>query len=156
MRVVIAEKDQIGRRLLAQLLRMEGHDVLLIEEGGNVRDLMKQHRPDVVLMNMFSTQEGDQFGDIKPGSGAADCLSPVVVMTSMGACENLSVFMGMGKYVETDGFDRLPANAKIGAMEHVQRICEMLSRNLCYSGRNEMKRPAIRSSGQGSLDLYAR
>jgi DNA-binding NtrC family response regulator len=156
MRVVIAEKDQIGRRLLAQLLRMEGHDVLLIEEGGDVGDFMKRHRPDVVLMNMFSAQEGEGCGAIKPDSGAADCLSPVVVMTSIGACEHLSAFMEMEKRTGTDGFDRLPTNAKIGAMEHVQRICEMLSRNLCYSGRNEMKRPAIRSSGQGSLDLYAR
>lgn len=154
MRIVIAERDQIGRRLLAQLLRMEGHDVLLIEEGGDVKGLMKQHRPDVVLMNMFSTQAGDGPGSGKFDTGAADCLSPVVMMTSMGACERLSAFMKMGECVEADGFDRLPAKAKIGTMDHVQRICEVLSRNLSYSGRNELKRPAMRSSGQGFLDLY--
>lgn len=153
MRIVIAEKDQTGRRLLAQLLRMEGHDVLLIEAGGDARELMKQYRPEMVLLNMFnaSRSEGPSLG--KSDLSEEDFLSPVVMMASMRPCEKMYTFMGIGENNEADAFDRLPANAKIGTMDHVQRICEVLARNLHSSGRNELKRPAMRSSGQGLLDL---
>lgn len=145
MRIVIAERNQIGRGLLAKLLRMEGHDVFLLEEGGDARQLMRQHRPDVVLMNMFATPVGTDDG-----------LSPMVMVTSMGTCEKLSAFTGAGECDEPDSFDRLSASAKIGAMDYVQQMCEMLSRKLSYSSRNEMKRPLVRSTEQGLLNLYAR
>jgi len=153
MRIVIAEKDQTGRRLLAQLLRMEGHDVLLIDEGGDTRGLMKQYRPEMVLMNMFhaSRNEGPSLG--KSDLSEEDCLSPVVMMASMRACEKMYTFMGMWESNEVGAFDRLPASAKIGTMDHIQRICEVLARNLRSSERNELKRPAMRSAGQGLLDL---
>lgn len=153
MRIVIAERDQIGRRLLAQLLRMEGHDVLLIEEGGNARGLMKQHRPDVVLMNMFTAPQGGGLGSGKLDMSEADLISPVVMVTSMGTCENLSSFIGMGESVEAAGFDRLPANAKIGAMDHVQRVCEVLSRGMRSSEKNGRGSSAIQNSCQCLLDL---
>lgn len=134
MRIVIAEKDQTGRRLLAQLLRMEGHDVFLIEEGGDANGLLKRHRPEVVLMDMFNASRGDGLSLGRSEMREQDCLSPVVVMTSMKVCEKIYKFMGMGENIEADAFDRLSTNSKIGTMEHVQRICEVLARSSRSSG----------------------
>lgn len=73
MRIVIAEKDQAGRRLLAQLLRMEGHDVLLIEDGSDAKCILKRHQPEMVLMNMFNTSRREEA-----------CLSPVLTKSPLG------------------------------------------------------------------------
>lgn len=153
MRIVIAEKDQTGRRLLAQLLRMEGHDVLLIEEDGDSNGIMRQHRPEVVLMNMFHASQCEETSLGRPDRREKDCISPVVLMTSMRACEKMYPFMKMGASNGADAFDRLPAKEKIGTMEHVQRICEVLARSLHSSGRNGGERSATRNSGQSLLDL---
>jgi DNA-binding NtrC family response regulator len=153
MRIVIAEKDQTGRRLLAQLLRMEGHDVVLIEEGGDARSFIKQHRPEMVLMNMFNTFRSEAPLLRKSDMREEEGFSPVVVMTSMRACEKIYSFMGRGESNEVNAFDRLSASAKIGTMDYVQRVCEVLARSLGSSSRKRDERFALRSAGQGVLDL---
>ena len=124
MRVLVAEKDPNGRRLLEQVLKLEGHEVLSADDGDHARDLLSTFAPDVVLMNMLSSLPAETASPVDQDRRKG---SPVVVM-ALGCAENLlSNFMG--KDDEPDiTFDRLSSRTKIDVVEHIQHFCGALSR----------------------------
>ncbi|MGD9786952.1 MAG: PleD family two-component system response regulator [Sulfuricellaceae bacterium] len=152
MKILVAEKDHNGRRLLHQMLRMEGHEVLVADGGDEAVTLLRRFKPDVVLMNMFGSLHAE---DRPAGQISLHCgeeVSPVILMTSSGACDMLADFMPAGADPEAE-FDRLPAQAKISAMEHIQRLCGALSRCKRVSEHERGLRHA--SSSRGKVDHYA-
>src|SRR5512135_3574496 len=105
MRIIVAEKDQNGRRLLDQMLRMDGHEVYVAEEGAHALSLLQEIRPDVVLMNMFRSLHAERQPLGQISVHCQEEVSPVVFMTSDGTCNALENFMAKGG--ESEGaFDR--------------------------------------------------
>ncbi len=124
MRVLVAEKDCNSRRLLEQVLKLEGHEVLSADDGEHARDLLLTFTPDVVLLNMLSSLP---VATASPADQDGRKGSPVVVMAA-GCAENLlSGFMGKDDKPHAS-FDRLPSRAKIDVIEHIQHFCGALSR----------------------------
>lgn len=133
MRVLIAEKDPNGRRLLEQVMRLEGYEVFLAECGKGVKRMVRELKPDIVLLNVFYP--------LNSGAEALDRIKvrcnwraePALLVTCVGKCDELA---GQGG---TSIFDRLPSNLKIRIVERIQRLC---------SGFKQIKR---RSSGGGGF-----
>lgn len=137
MRILVAEKDQNGRRLLGQMLRMDGHEVYIAEEGEQALSLLQEVKPDVVLMNMFRSLHSESQPAGQISVHCQEEISPVVFMTSSGACDVLGAFMGVSDDSET-AFDRLPMKVKIGAMDHIQKLCGALNRCKRMTGGGKM------------------
>jgi CheY-like chemotaxis protein len=153
MRILVAEKDHNGRRLLDQMLRMEGHEVALADGGDEAVSLMRLFKPDVVLMNMFCSLHAERRPAGQVSVHCGEDVSPVILMTSSGACDMLAGFMPESTDPAAD-FDRLPAQAKISAMDHIQRLCGALSR--CKRVSDHERRLARHPSPRnGKLDHYA-
>src|SRR5512135_3205870 len=112
MRILVAEKDKNGRRLLDQMLRMDGHEVYVAEEGVHALSLLQEIKPDVVLMNMFRSLHSERQPVGQISVHCQEEISPVVFMTSNGTCDVLENFMAEGSEQEGD-FDRLPLKVKI-------------------------------------------
>ncbi|MBS4096540.1 MAG: hypothetical protein KGZ83_06850 [Sulfuricella sp.] len=127
MRILVAEKDHNYRKLLDQMLKMEGHEVLAAENGEHAMVIMSQFRPHVVLMNMFSSMQACRQPTSADGVSVQTSTEPVVFMTAGGGEDFLAGFMG-GDEERSDAFDRLPTRAKISAVEQVQQLCGALSR----------------------------
>jgi CheY-like chemotaxis protein len=136
MRILVAEKDQYGRRLLDQMLRMDGHDVYIAEEGEHALSLMREVKPDVVLMNMFLSLHSESQPAGQISVHCQEEVSPVVFMTSGGCCDVLGAFMAASDESEAV-FDRLPLKVKISAMDHIQKLCGALSRCKRASSRSK-------------------
>lgn len=155
MRILVAEKDRNGRRLLDQILKMEGHEVFTAEDGEHALNILLQFRPEVVLMNMFDSlhADGQPARHINlQGSGE---LPPVVFMTAGGAETLLSGFMSE-KNEAHDIFDRLPTHAKICAIEHIQHLCGALSRCQKLSAQERIltQRPHLAAEATDPLAEY--
>ena len=127
MRILVAEKDRNGRRLLDQILKMEGHEVFTAEDGEHALNILLQFRPDVVLMNMFDSLHAGGQPPRQINLHGNGGMPPVVFMAGGGAESLISGFMGERNEAH-DIFDQLPAHAKISAIEHIQHLCSALSR----------------------------
>ncbi|MEN6584850.1 MAG: response regulator [Sulfuricella sp.] len=122
MRILIAEKDPVGRRLLEQMMRMEGYEVFTPDRNKPAKDLINELRPDIVLMNVFNPlQSGSEPLDqikIRCNEGP----DPVIYVTCIGRCN------GLDSMVETNDtspslFDRLPSKLKMHIVDNIQRLC---------------------------------
>lgn len=144
MRILVAEKDLNGRRLLDQILKMEGHEVFTAEDGEHALNILLQFKPDVVLMNMFDSLHTGGLPASQFNLHGHGDMAPVVFMAAGRAGSLLSGFEG-----EKDGahdvFDHLPAQSKISAIEYIQQLCGALSRCQKVSARERhlMKRPHL-------------
>lgn len=128
MRILVAEKDQIGRSFLNRMLRLEGHEVIVAECGTQAMSLLKEIRPDLVLMNVFQSLHAGKPPVGKVSIGCASGDMPVVFVNCVGECEQLGKFMAEENGAYDALFDRLPAKVKIGAMERIQHLCSTVSR----------------------------
>ena len=51
-RILIVEDNEMNADMLARRLQRAGHDVLVAEDGQQGVDMTREHRPDLVLMDM--------------------------------------------------------------------------------------------------------
>lgn len=137
MRIIVAEKDQNGRSFLNRMLRLEGHEVIIADCGKQVVSLLKEIRPDMVLMNVFQSLHAGKppVGKISVGCTEGDM--PVVFVNCIGECEQLGKFVAEENDPYETLFDRLPAKVKISAMERIQHLCSTLSRYKRLSESNK-------------------
>lgn len=134
MRILIAEKDPVGRRLLEQMMRMEGYEIFLLDRNKQTKNLINEIKPDVVLMNVFNPlQSGaEPLEQIKIRcNGEAD---PVIYVTCLGQCNGLDL---MGEMTEStlSLFDRLPSTLKIHIVDNIQRLCIALKQLKRWAGK---------------------
>lgn len=152
MRILVAEKDHNGRNFLDRMLRLDGHEVIVAECGKQVKELLNEIRPDVVLMNVFRSLHAGKppVGKISLGCSGED--GPVVFVNCVGECEQLGDFTAEANGAHDALFDRLPAMAKIGAMESIQHLCGALKRfkRLSQTNKNFDWHQAIRSIEAGA------
>ncbi|MEN6585729.1 MAG: hypothetical protein ABFE02_06730 [Sulfuricella sp.] len=152
MRILVAEKDRNGRRLLDQILKMEGHEVFTADDGEHAMNIMMQFRPDMVLMNIFDSLQVAGLPARQTTSPDFGGMAPVVFMTPGGAGNFLSGFMGE-ENATNNIFDQLPAHSKIGAIEYIQHLCGAMSRchKLFVQEKNLTQRPHRMNQAADSL-----
>jgi two-component system, cell cycle response regulator DivK len=51
--ILIVEDDADNARMMARMLRMRGYQVLNALDGRTAVDMTRQHRPDLILMDLF-------------------------------------------------------------------------------------------------------
>lgn len=121
MRVLIAEKDPNGRRLLAQMMRMEGYDVFVTDLARQTKSQIAELQPDIVLANVFTLNSGYEPLERVRVCYKEDMASRIYV-TCIGQCDELNITENAGEASHAQ-FDHLPSNLKISIAERVQRLC---------------------------------
>ena len=136
MRILIAEKDENGRRLLERVMRMEGYEVFIAECGKRAKRLIKKIRPDIVLMNVFhplpSGSESLEQIKVLCKNGP----NPVICVTCMAKCDK-RVLKAKRDESGDSMFDVLPSGLKIRIVERIQRLCVGLERFKRWSGKEK-------------------
>ena len=51
-RILVVEDNQMGLKLLSQLLKAQGYDILQTSEGWRAIDLARDNQPDLILMDI--------------------------------------------------------------------------------------------------------
>jgi len=122
MRILIAERDPVGRRLLEQMMRMEGYEVFILDRKNGTKNLINKIKPDIILMNMFNPlQSGTEpLEQIKIRCNQGQ--DPVIYVSCMGRCEGLDSITNFNDTTPSL-FDRLPAALKIHIVGNIQRLC---------------------------------
>ena len=117
MRVLIVEKDPNGRRLLEQLIRLDGYEVFIAECAKGAKRMVRELRPDIFLMNVFYPLHADSeaLEQIKVRCNKGS--NPSLLVSCMGKCDRLIGRTGASI------FDRLPSNLKIRIVDRILRLC---------------------------------
>jgi DNA-binding NtrC family response regulator len=87
MAQILVVDDEVGiRELLSEILADEGHQVLLAESAGEARRLREQHRPDLVLLDIWMP-DADGISLLKEWAASGQLNMPVVMMSGHGTIE---------------------------------------------------------------------
>ena len=128
MKALIVDDDPVNRKILRALLRTEGYQPLLAENGVQAVELFRAETPDIILMDiMMPVMNGyDAARQIKLLAG--DRFVPIIFLTAVTEDEALS------KCVESGGddfltkpYNRVILKAKISAMERIRNVYATLN-----------------------------
>ena len=87
MAQILVVDDEVGiRELLSEILADEGHQVLLAESAGEARRLREDHRPDLVLLDIWMP-DTDGISLLKEWAASGQLGMPVVMMSGHGTIE---------------------------------------------------------------------
>ena len=121
LKVLIAEDSTSDRLLLSCIIKNEGHEVVLAEDGAIAIEQYKEHQPDIVLLDALMPNV-DGFGaarEIKKLAG--EKMVPIIFLTSLKDASDLAQCLDSGG----DDFISKPYNKIILAakMKALTRIC---------------------------------
>jgi CheY-like chemotaxis protein/anti-sigma regulatory factor (Ser/Thr protein kinase) len=96
LRVLVADDQELNRKLLTAILRLEGHTVLEAVDGEEAVTLFERERPDLVLMDVIMpVMDGyEATRRIKRLAGAA--FVPVIFLTSLTSDQALADALAAG------------------------------------------------------------
>lgn len=139
MHILIAEKNLNGRRMLNQILKMEGYEVSIAESGSHALNLLQEARPDIVLMNVFKCMDPSD-----PGSAGKvsvrhyeEAPTQILLLTCGKGSEKLAEFMSPDNSYCNAAFDRLPARIKCNIMDRIQQMCSALKQSRRFAHPEE-------------------
>ncbi|MGD9787937.1 MAG: PP2C family protein-serine/threonine phosphatase [Sulfuricellaceae bacterium] len=130
MRILIAAQDAKGRKLLSQMLELDGHEVLAVASGAKTLARLDSFKPDLILLDAALPDDGYHCArEIKRHYG--DTFIPVILCTAITDHFSLSAFLDSG----ADDFIDAPYNhvvlkAKIAGFERVGELYRRLERFL--------------------------
>jgi two-component system nitrogen regulation response regulator NtrX len=121
MAQILVVDDEVGiRELLSEILADEGHQVLLAESAGDARRLREQHRPDLVLLDIWMP-DTDGISLLKEWAAGGLLSMPVVMMSGHGTIETAveATRIGALDYLEKPiALQRLLATVKRALRNH--------------------------------------
>jgi two-component system, NtrC family, nitrogen regulation response regulator NtrX len=121
MAQILVVDDEVGiRELLSEILADEGHQVLLAESAGDARRLREQHRPDLVLLDIWMP-DTDGISLLKEWAASGQLGMPVVMMSGHGTIETAveATRIGALDYLEKPiALQRLLATVKRALRNH--------------------------------------
>ncbi|WP_300442198.1 response regulator, partial [Zoogloea sp.] len=87
MAKILIVDDEIGiRELLSEILRDEGHDIILAENAAAARAARNAARPDLVLLDIWMP-DTDGVSLLKEWSANGQLTMPVVMMSGHGTID---------------------------------------------------------------------
>lgn len=105
--VLIVEDNALNMRLFSDLLQVTGYSVLQDATGASTLDMVREHRPDLVLMNMQLPGSSGLDLTIRLKADPALRDVPVVAITAFALPEDERRFRDAGG----DGFISRPISA---------------------------------------------
>lgn len=82
-RILIADDDPLLRALLQHRLAADGHDVIALEDGGDVLRSVAAHKPDLIVLDaMMPVVDGFEILRRLKGPPAPDP-TPVIMLTAL-------------------------------------------------------------------------
>lgn len=129
MKILVAESDLTGRKLLSKMLELDGHQVVAADTIATALAVLDRQRPDMALVDI-ALPDGDGYHcarEIKRRCG--DHFVPVILCTSISDPLSLASFLDS----EADDFIDAPYNhmllkAKITGLERVRDLYCRLER----------------------------
>lgn len=147
MKALIVDDDPVNRKLLRAILKKEGYDPVVAENGQEAIDVFTAEHPDIVLMDiMMPVMNGyDAARQIKALS--TDKFVPIIFLTAVTDEDALSrcVESGGDDFL-TKPYNRVILKAKISAMERIRGLYSTLNVQ-----KDELER--YRSSIQHELEF---
>jgi two-component system, NtrC family, nitrogen regulation response regulator NtrX len=123
MAQILVVDDEIGiRELLSEILREEGHDVMLAENAAAARARREAGRPDLVLLDIWMP-DTDGITLLKEWAGDGQLTMPVIMMSGHATIDTAveATRIGALDFLEKPiGMQKLLATVK-QALEHGQR-----------------------------------
>lgn len=118
---ILIVDDEIGiRELLSEILRDEGHDILLAENAARARDIRQQKRPDLVLLDIWMP-DTDGITLLKEWSAGGQLTMPVIMMSGHGT------------------IDTAVEATRIGAIDYLEKPIAL--QKLLEAVKNALQRP---------------
>ena len=94
--VLVVEDTANLRRLVAYLLDRAGYAVLQAEDGRQAIEVLKRHRPDLILLDVrMPGMDGFTFLEVIRGYPSAASI-PVMMLTSLSGVRDLDRAMALG------------------------------------------------------------
>lgn len=95
-RILIADDDPLLRALLQHRLTADGHDVVALEDGGQVIDVVQSQKPDLIVLDaMMPVMDGFEIlRRLKSGPKAND--APVIMLTALRREEDIVSALQLG------------------------------------------------------------
>ena len=107
---ILVVDDEVGiRELLSEILTDEGYDVHLAENAEAARAFRSQHRPDLVLLDIWMP-DTDGVTLLKEWAGGGQLTMPVVMMSGHGTIDTAVEATRLGA---TDFLEKPVALAKL-------------------------------------------
>ena len=133
---ILVVDDEVGiRELLSEILRDEGHDVVLAENATEARTAREAGRPDMVLLDIWMP-DTDGITLLKEWSGNGQLNMPVVMMSGHAT------------------IDTAVEATRIGALDFLEKPIGM--QKLLAAVKKALERGARHGSGGLSLGAFAR
>ena len=124
--ILIADDNNSDRLILSAIVKKEGHEVLLAENGQQAIDLYKEYRPSIVLMDAIMPEKDGFEAALEIKQLAGEELVPIIFLTSLQDVESLVKCLDSGgDDFLSKPYNRIILKAKINAF---LRMKEMHSR----------------------------
>lgn len=130
LRILIADDNQSDRMILQAIVRREGHEVLLAQDGREAVELFKLHAPDIVLMDaLMPVMNGLEASRAIKALADSD-LVPIIFLTSLQDAESLAECLDSGgDDFMSKPYNRVILKAKINAFGRMRAMHAQLQRH---------------------------
>jgi len=126
MRILVTEDNEMNRKVLDGLLTQQGHTLYMAANGLESIALCKQHRPDLILMDiqMDGLNGLETTKKIRANPDPSISSVPVIALTGNVMLENIEEFFQVGmngfipKPIDSKQLNKVLYNASIGKFEN--------------------------------------
>ncbi len=125
--VLVADDNDSDRLILSGILKRQGHDVLLAENGREAVDLFTEHRPHLILLDaLMPEMDGFEAARLIKCAAGED-LVPIIFLTSLKDAESLAQCLDAGgDDFLSKPYQRVILEAKIHAFQRMRQMHQTL------------------------------
>jgi len=123
LKVLVVDDQELNRNLLRHMLKHEGFDVVLAENGVQAIEMCKQHNPDLVLLDVVMPEMDGYETAPKLKELSTDVYLPIIFITALGDQDSLRRCLEVGgDDFLNKPFDRVILQAKIKAHSRIRNL----------------------------------
>ena len=123
MKVLVVDDQELNRKLLQHMLKFEGFDVLLAENGNQAIEICREEQPDMVLLDVVMPEmDGYETAPLLKKL-SVDVYLPIIFITALDDQNSLSRCLEVGgDDFLSKPFDRVILQAKIKAHSRIRAL----------------------------------
>lgn len=123
MKILVVDDQELNRNLLQHMLKFEGFDVVLAENGRQAIDKCKQEQPDLVLLDVVMPEmDGYETAPLLKKL-STEVYLPIIFITALGDQDSLRRCLEVGgDDFLNKPFDRVILQAKIKAHSRIRAL----------------------------------